>query len=427
MESVAGRSEEDAAVDDGRVGVYVHLPYCERICPYCDFAVVAARRLPRALEDRYVANVATELAARRSDFAGRALASLYFGGGTPSLFRPESIAAVVAAVRAAFPPPDGPGRPEVTLELNPSTLERDRLPGFLAAGVDRLSIGVQSFDDRALKRLGRAHRAAVALDTLDAARSAGFANISLDLIFAWPGQSLDALDRDLDQMIDLRPEHVSTYELTYEPDTPFGRALASGRLGRFDDDLAAEMIEHVERRLGSAGYARYEISSYALDGRFSRHNARYWRRLAVLGVGMGAHSFDPRTDRAPHGLRRANPRTLDAWERAVEADPGRAGVEEALSPATARGEAMFLGLRERGGICAARFEAEFGAPPRAHFGAEIEIAIARGWIEEGASAPGDLRLSAAGRLVADSVAALFVEAPDAVGATRVVAPSGTAG
>ncbi len=398
------------AFDDGRVGVYVHLPFCERICPYCDFAVVAARVLPPELEARYVDALVRELYARQADFEGRGLASLYFGGGTPSLFQPRSIGRLVEAVRAAFPDPLDDAGIEVTLELNPSTLERDRLPGFRAAGIDRLSIGIQSFQDAQLKRLGRAHRASVARETLHAARAAGFDNLSLDLIFALPDQSLAELDLDLAELIAFRPEHISTYELTFEPETPFGKALASGRMRSCDEDRAADMIEYVEARLEAEGYLRYEISSYARDDRRSRHNARYWQRQSVLGLGLGAHSFEPRTRQHPHGRRRANPRSLEAWLRAVELQPARAGSEEIFAAATARGEAVFLALRQREGLAADRFAAEFGHDPRHYFGAEIDAALARGWLEEGAPEPCDLRLTRPGRLVADSVAALFVDA-----------------
>jgi oxygen-independent coproporphyrinogen-3 oxidase len=247
---------------------------------------------------------------------------------------------------------------------------------------------------------------------LRAARAAEIGTLSLDLIFALPGQTLEALDADLDGLIDHRPEHVSAYELTFEPETPFGRSLASGRMRRCDEDVAADMIEHVERRLESAGYQRYEISSYARDGFRSRHNARYWQRQAVLGLGMGAHSLEPRTRAHPHGRRRANPRVLEDWLHAIDADPARAGTEESLSAATARGEAVFLALRQREGLSAGGFAAEFGHPPRAYFDAEIEVARARGWLAEGDPAPGDLRLTRLGRLVADSVASLFVEASE---------------
>ncbi len=335
---------------------------------------------------------------------------MYLGGGTPSLFRPESIHRLVEAVRDAFT--TGPGSEdaeiETTLELNPSTVEQARLPGFLEAGVNRLSIGIQSFDDLQLKRLGRAHRAPAARSTLAAARAAGFDNLSLDLIFAGPEQSLADLDRDLGELIEWAPEHVSTYELTYEPDTPFGRALADGRLNACDEDRAAEMIGRIEARLAGAGYERYEISSYARPGRRARHNARYWQRQAVLGLGLGAHSTEARSAVHPHGARRANPRSLEAWRAALDADASDVGELEPLCVETARGEAVFLALRQREGLEAALFKAEFGALPRAFFADEIDRVVGRGWLIEDTN--GDLRLSDSGRLLADSVAAEFVAA-----------------
>ncbi len=396
--------EAPAGGDDGQVGVYLHLPWCERVCPYCDFAVLAARPLEPEVEARYVENLRAELSARAPAFTGRPLASLYFGGGTPALFAPASIERLVEAVAAAFPP--AAAAPEITLELNPSTVERARLPEFRAAGVNRLSIGVQSFDDRILKRLGRAHRAAVAEETLAAARAAGFDDLSLDLIFAVPDQAEADLDRDLDRVIDFAPEHVSTYELTFEPETPFGRAAADGRLSPPDEDLAARMIEQVEDRLEGAGYARYEISSYARPGRRARHNARYWQRQAVLGLGLGAHSTEARSEALPHGARRANPRSLAAWQAAIDCDPARAGEEERLDAATARGEAVFLGLRQLEGVSAGAFGEEFGGAPRDFYAAEIDRLVAAGWLLEAPT--GDLRLSRSGRLLADDVAAAFV-------------------
>ena len=406
---VAGKEHGGASFDDGRVGVYVHLPFCERICPYCDFAVVPAKAFDRELETRYVAALRRELEARSRDFGGRPLASLYFGGGTPSLFRPDSIARLIEAVERAFPPTGRREEPiEITLELNPGTLELARLPAFRDAGIDRLSIGIQSFDDGLLKRLGRAHRAILARRALEAARAAGFDNLSIDLIFAGPGQTRSDLDRDLDEVLRWGPEHVSTYELTFEPGTPFGRALAAGRMSAFDEEVAADMIGQIEDRLGAAGFERYEISNHARPGFRSRHNARYWSRQAVLGLGMGAHSTEARAPRHPHGARRANPRVLSDWFERVERDPAHVGTVESLPPPTARGEAVFLALRRREGLVATDFAAEFGAPPRAYFESEIARNVARGWLEEDVPAPGDLRLTAAGRLLADRVAADFV-------------------
>ncbi|MEZ4333430.1 MAG: radical SAM family heme chaperone HemW [Myxococcota bacterium] len=391
--------------------MYVHVPFCERICPYCDFPVVAARALGAELESRYVDTLLRELEARVPAFPDRSLASVYFGGGTPALFQPASIERVLRAVASYFPPGEGSNDVEVTLELNPSTVERDRLADFRRVGVNRLSIGIQSFHDEFLKRLGRAHRAGVARDTLATARRAGFANVSIDLMFALPGQTIGQLDRDLEEAIDWSPMHLSTYELTLEPGTPFGRAFAAGRMAAFDEDLAARMIERIEERLDRSDYVRYEISNYAQVGFRSRHNARYWQRQAVLGIGMGSHSFDPRTRDRPHGRRRSNPRTLNAWLEAIGGPSPQVGSAEELTAATARGEAMFLGLRQREGVSASRFEAEFGAVPRRFFDSEIEIAVASGWLEEGVACFGDLRLTSAGRLQADTVAALFVEPP----------------
>ncbi|MCP4907809.1 MAG: radical SAM family heme chaperone HemW [bacterium] len=408
-ESAKQGPQRDGRFDDGKVGVYLHLPYCDRVCPYCDFAVIAARPLEPAVEARYVAGLQLELEGRRKDFADRTLSSLYFGGGTPSIFGPESIRALVDAVHSAFPSSPA-GEIETTLELNPSTLEEARVSAFREAGVNRLSIGIQSFDDGQLKRLGRAHRARVARSTLAAARAAGFENLSLDLIFAGPGQTVTGLDRDLDELLEWSPEHVSTYELTFEAKTPFGRALAAGKIEACDEDRAADMIGQIETRLEGAGFERYEISNYAQPGRRSNHNARYWQRQAVLGLGLGAHSTEARGRARPHGARRANPREIGEWRAALAMDPSAVGELESLSVQTARGEAVFLALRQREGLDAGRFEAEFGAPPSAFFRSEIEAAVKRGWLIEGPE--GDLRLSAQGRLFADSVAADFVAAEE---------------
>lgn len=177
-----------------------------------------------------------------------------------------------------------------------------------------------------------------------------------------------------------------------------------------DEDRAAEMIVQIESRLEGANFERYEISNYAQPGLRARHNTRYWQRQAVLGLGMGAHSTEARSPDEPHGARRANPRSLAAWFSGIEADPAEVGPRETLSPETARGEAVFLALRQREGLAARRFAAEFGGPPRSYFAAEIATAIRRGWLIEDEPEPGDLRLTDAGRLVADSVAAEFVAA-----------------
>jgi oxygen-independent coproporphyrinogen-3 oxidase len=390
--------------DDGTVGVYVHVPFCERVCPYCDFAVVAVGRRGVAREDEYVDAVLTELDRVGAPLSERRLSSVYLGGGTPSLLRPDAVARIVAAVRAAFV---DDGSVEVTLEANPSTTERSRLPGFRSAGVDRLSLGVQSFDDGLLKRLGRAHAAKEGREALEAAADAGFENVSLDLIFGAPGETLEQLDRDLDAATAFGPAHVSAYELTVEDGTPFALAARRGQLALPGEDTAVRMFERVGERLEAAGLARYEISSFAVPGRESVHNRRYWERRPVLGLGMGAWSFDPPDASAPFGARRGNLRGLDAYlERLLRGAAPQEGPREVLGDATARGEAVFLSLRTVRGLGVARFTREFGATPRHFYGSEIDELCDAGLLEEGQD--GTLRLSAAGRLVSDSVFERFV-------------------
>ena len=393
-------------MDDGRVGVYAHVPFCERICPYCDFAVERAPQLARTREDAYVAALRVELERRSELFADRPLATLYLGGGTPSRLRPESIERIAAAVHAAFPSEGAPDL-ELTLELNPGTTESARLPGFRAAGVNRLSVGVQSFDDATLKRLGRAHRARDCRAALEAARAAGFENLSLDLILAAPEQRLADVARDLDAALFFAPQHVSVYALTIEPGTPFERALRRGQLVLADEEEVADMLTLAAERLGASGLARYEISSFAAAGRESRHNRRYWERRPVLGIGVGAWSSEPPSEAAPHGARRANVRGLDAYlARVAAGQPAAEGPAERLDAPTARGEALFLALRTAAGLAPEGFAAEFGAPPRGFYGAEIEELVEAGLLDE--ASDGHLRLTSRGILLSDSVFERFV-------------------
>lgn len=396
-------------MNDPTLGLYVHVPFCERVCPYCDFAVVRTPALAAEAERRFVDALLRELAARAEAFLGLRLETLYFGGGTPSLLGPGSVARIVEAVRACFDAPPATAL-EITLEVNPSTLERERLPGFRAAGVNRLSIGVQAFDDGVLKRLGRAHRANEARATLTAAREAGFENVSLDLIFAAPGQSLASFARDVEEVIRFAPRHVSAYALTIEAGTPFALAASRDQLALADEDETIGMMTLLADRLAAAGLPRYEISNFAAPGFASRHNTRYWTRRAVLALGPGAHSTEPRTPAAPHGARRANTRDLATWLARIESgEPADAQPIERLAAATARGEAMMLGLRMAAGVDARAFATEFAAPPRAFFAHEIDPLASEGLLA--ISDAGDLRLTPRGILLADAIAARFVADP----------------
>jgi len=390
--------------DRNGVGLYVHVPFCERVCPYCDFAVVGAPTIELAVEARYTDALVRELETRRGGFAGEPLETVYFGGGTPSLLRAESLARVLEAAHRAFGAGGATG--EVTLEANPSTVERDRLPAFREIGVNRLSLGIQSFDDATLRRLGRAHKAKESRETVSAAREAGFENLSLDLILACPGQGFEGFAHDLEEALACRPEHISIYELTIEEGTPFALAAQRDQLERADEDEAARMLEHTAARCSDAGLERYEVSNYARPGFTSRHNQRYWTRQPVFGIGMGAWSYEGPGEGRPHGRRRMNPRTLTAYLDAVEKGRVDALEIETLAPEQARGEAVFLALRRRRGLEAAAFEREFGAPPRHFYAEQIDRLVASELLTEGAG--GDLRLSERGVLLSDTVFADFV-------------------
>lgn len=402
------------AVEDSDLGVYVHVPFCERVCPYCDFAVVAARPLAEEQERSYVDALLQELALRRTDFDRLPLQSIYLGGGTPSLLEPRSVARIIAAIRSSFPPcPDRLDGPEVTLEVNPSSVERERLPDFLEAGVNRLSVGIQSFDDGVLKRLGRAHRAEEGRLTLRAARDAGFENISIDILYGVPGQSPGDLTRDLDEVVEFAPEHVSAYELSIEVGTPFATAVARGQLTRPSEDDSIHMFELVPARLAAAWITLYELSNLARAGLESVHNRRYWQRWPVLGLGVGAWSTEPRSPEAPYGARRSNVRSVSEYLTRIREDRSPlAEPLECFDAETARGEAIFLALRMAEGLSAKRFVAEFGSPPREFFACEIERFTGQGLLVE--TPGGDLRLTPRGRLVSDTVFEAFVSG----GATR---------
>jgi oxygen-independent coproporphyrinogen-3 oxidase len=267
-------------------------------------------------------------------------------------------------------------------------------------------MGIQSFDDATLKKLGRAHKAEEGWESLRAARAAGYENLSLDLILACPGQSFGGFERDLESALGFGPEHLSVYELTIESGTPFALANDRGQLARPPEDLAAQMLEHLVKRCRDTGLERYEISNFARPGFESVHNSRYWTRQPVLGLGMGAWSSELRSAEMPFGGRRMNSRNLAEYLAGVEAGEPTAVEVDRLSEAEARGEAMFLGLRRAAGLSAAAFEAEFGSPPREFYPHQIDRLMASGFVAEATS--GDLLLTDRGVLLSDTVFANFV-------------------
>jgi len=381
------------------LGLYVHFPFCSVHCPYCDFAVDARAEIPH---DRYADAVVAELAARAPWFhAGPSaprLVSIYFGGGTPGLWRPDALARVIEAGRQAFA---AAGTSlEITVEANPGEVDDARARAWRAVGVNRLSLGVQALDDRLLAALGRNHGGAAGAAAVRAARAAGFDNLSVDLMFALPGQSLDDWRRAIDGVLALEPEHVSAYALTIERGTPFGARARKGELVVPDDEAAATMQELVRDTLAAAGFTQYEVSSYARPGRRAVHNSLYWSGAPYLGVGASAASFRPLADGT--AWRFSNPRATDTYLKAAAAGNPPAAHTERRQAADLENEAVWLALRTADGLDRARHVQRFGAGAEVGREAELANCAARGWL---VVTPEAIRPTPAGLLFADELAA----------------------
>lgn len=329
------------------LALYVHLPWCLRKCPYCDFNSHEARgEVP---ELAYVEALLRDLEQDSPGVAGRTVRSIFIGGGTPSLFSPAAIARLLAGVRARIAlAPDA----EVTLEANPGAADRERFSGFRAAGVNRLSIGVQSFDDEKLKALGRIHGRAQALGAIAAARAAGFDNFNLDLMFGLPGQTVEEALADVAQALACAPAHLSVYQLTIEPNTPFhARPPALP-----DEDRVWEMQSRIEERLAAAGYLHYEVSAYARPGRECRHNLNYWNFGDYLGLGAGAHGKLSDAAGVVRRWKLKHPKDYLAQAGTAAA----VGGEQRLTAEDLALEFMMNALRLTGGFPAALFEQRTG-------------------------------------------------------------------
>jgi len=329
------------------LALYVHLPWCVRKCPYCDFNSHEPRGAPPFRD--YVEALLQDLEAQLPDVWGRRLESVFIGGGTPSLFPPEALAELLSGLRARLPlRPDC----EVTLEANPGTADRAYFRGYREAGVNRLSLGIQSFDDAMLKRLGRIHGAAEARSALEYARAAGFEAVNLDLMFGLPEQSVAAGLADLQAAIEQAPEHISWYQLTLEPNTLF----AARPPVLPDEAVIEDLFARGRFHLAQAGYTRYEVSAYARSGQQCRHNRNYWTFGDYLGIGAGAHG---KLTQAGSGsvVRRVKPRQPEAYMARPQQHT------EQRVPETERPfEFLLNALRLVEGVSTASFEARCGLP-----------------------------------------------------------------
>ncbi|MGD8678436.1 MAG: radical SAM family heme chaperone HemW [Chromatiales bacterium] len=372
------------------LSLYIHIPWCVRKCPYCDFNSHAGQ----PDEEAYVEALIADLAADTGDVSNRPVGSIFFGGGTPSLFSSAAISRILVAVREQLQLADDV---EITLEANPGTADAGHFAGYRAAGVNRLSIGVQSFDDTMLQRLGRIHTASEAREAFQIARAAGFDNINLDLMYGLPGQAPGMAIDDLRQAIALRPEHLSWYQLTLEPNTAFH---ATPPPAIPDDDMLGEIAETGIPLLASEGYAQYEVSAYARHDRRCRHNLNYWQFGDYIGIGAGAHG--KLTVPGEGVVRRRKERHPRRYMETASAGKALSG-ENRLQDDDLLMEFMLNSLRLNEGVPAAWFEHRTGLALAA-IGQRLALARNQGLIEEDESI---IRPTQAGRQYLNDLLLLF--------------------
>jgi oxygen-independent coproporphyrinogen-3 oxidase len=395
------------------LGLYVHIPFCSAICNYCNFN----RGLyDEALKTRYVAALRREIAAagrpeglryrnEESDIASASVAqgfspaeaadTVFFGGGTPSLLQPEEIGAIIRSLRDRF---DLALDAEITLETNPETVDRDKLERFRGAGVNRISFGVQSFQDDELKRLGRIHSAGRARAAVRDARAAGFDNVSLDLMMWLPGQSVETWLGNVDALIEAAPDHASLYLLELYPNAPLKEEMARGGWSLAPDEDAAEMYLRAMERLEGAGLTQYEISNVARPGKASRHNLKYWTDGDWLAFGCGAHSTHD-------GVRWKNVSGTDEYVMRVTAGRDVVTERRVLSSSDRLEEALFTGLRLNDGIDIEEAGARYGIDVWKQYGEALRPFLDEGWLVHDGPR---LRLTRDGMLMANEVMAVFV-------------------
>jgi oxygen-independent coproporphyrinogen-3 oxidase len=377
------------------LGLYIHVPFCRRICNYCNFN---RRLFDDPLKARYVAAVRAHIervASGITHAAPRAADTIYFGGGTPSLLLPAEIASIIDGCRQAF---NVAADAEVTMEVNPDTASPEALSGYRAAGVNRLSIGVQSFRDDELMRLGRIHDQARARRAIVEARAAGFDNVSIDLMMWLPGQSLADWRQSIEGLVSVAPDHASLYMLELYPDAPLREEMARAHLSQAPDDDAAEMYELAMEMAEAAGLAQYEISNVSRPGFESKHNLKYWRDGEWFGFGPGAHS-------TVGGVRWKAVSATEQFVSAIEAGSDVQTDRRVLSPEDRWQEALITGLRLVDGVGVGDLLRTYGLDLWARYGDHLVPYLEAGLLRH---EEGRLRLSRQGMLLANEVLAVFI-------------------
>jgi oxygen-independent coproporphyrinogen III oxidase len=378
--------------------LYVHVPFCESKCAYCDFYSVAH---DGSREARYVEALAIEIARRAPE--GFLPPTVFVGGGTPTALDDRDFARMLEVVASWARPGAASGEAplEWTVECNPNSLTPAKAAAMRAAGVTRVSIGVQSFDDEVLRSVGRVHDGAQARAAVAAARAAGIPQVSIDLLFAIPGQGLATFERDLDEAVSLGTDHVSAYALLYEPGTTLERKKRVGRVRPEDEDVELTMLRLARERLGAAGFVRYEISNFARAGRECRHNLVYWRNGEYLGVGASAASY-------LDGERRSNVASWVEWQEAMHAGREAVATSERLDARRAMGEEVMCRLRLAEGLSLAELSARWGIDAESRYARVVDRLVGAGLLET----RGDrVALSEQGLAVADGVIREFLRAP----------------
>jgi oxygen-independent coproporphyrinogen-3 oxidase len=390
-------------------GIYIHIPFCVRKCPYCDFASA-----PGSREERVSYLDAVESEIRSTNWKGTEAVTVYFGGGTPSELGPPELGRIIGTLREIFSvTPEA----ECSIECNPGTLSKSKLTRMRTMGFNRLSLGVQSFSDRFLRLLGRIHTSEEAREAYRLIRSAGFDNVNLDLIFGLPGQTLEEWRDDLRKALDLRPEHLSLYALTIEPETEFGRLIRGAEPGaaapkaqatglsldlpvptEVDEELSASMYEVALDLTSAAGYEQYEISNFALPWKECRHNLLYWRNEEYLGFGLSAASY-------VNGVRWSNVKDRSRYVRAAYEDRLCPGFSEQLEPRAALGEEIMLRLRLAEGFSSCELSKKYGLDPEILYSEPLAFFVSEGLLER---RTGSIRLTARGRLLANEVCGRFL-------------------
>lgn len=366
--------------------LYIHVPFCESRCIYCDFYSTTCR----SEEDRYISAAIREMQARAGELKDAPLRTVYIGGGTPSVLKPQSLQHIFAAIEKTF---DISACSEITLEVNPDDITPAYIKELRKTPVTRISMGVQSLDDGILKFLRRRHDASGAEKAYTMLRQAGYNNISIDLIYSIPGQSMETWNATLDKALAMRPEHISAYDLSYEDGTPLTRLLEQEMVEACGEDDTIAMYALLNKKLEAAGYARYEISNFAREGYHSRHNSGYWRGEPYLGIGASSHSFDG------GNVRRANVADLQTYIAEIEA--GRCAYRsETLTPGQQYDETIYIRLRTADGIDTEEIRRRFGDGCYRHMMKNARPYIERGVLVRDGTR---LRLGESGIMLCDAV------------------------